>query len=455
MAGSLEPLSIAPLRQQFKKQPKGNRRGTETTAVGGGETKGETTSETKENSTSTTTSAPSSSSASLLGSGEEQLSTDLSLVRHHYMKSLQGIPLRDAEDLQSAFIDLYTALFATMDRITSTPTTKEAHSARNALISTCFWCWCLDYQPLDFEFLLRIGLPTMLGKFMAVGVGQMGGMGRIGALYQWVVLCSVGGRKGFYNGCMDRKRMMKRAIKESVAAARLDLVEPSVRFRSAVVDGERVKSLPGILVEPEEGADECLKMSLYLQSTLMDMLQSTLVASSDMIAKRVRVVGCCCWWWWFAGCLLVVADCFVVFLVPFSPSDVQDRPNVFKSVGEGRRKVPPSFNVYVEYFVSDELPNAFEAVFLHQSGLSFVRGCVSPSYSVRWCWLWWLCWWLWWWVNVADSVVLIVLPMQHIDACVVGLVDFSIGVDQGSLDGMVKTTRRRTTTAATRRRRQW
>ena len=314
MAGSLEPLSIAPLRQQFKKQPQGYRRGKETTEAVGGETKGETTRETKENTTTTTTattttttSATSSSSASLLGSGEEQLSTDLSLVRHHYMKSLQGIPLRDAEDLQSAFIELYTALFATMDRITATPpatpTTKEAHSTRKALVSTCLWCWCLDYQPLDFEFLLRIGLPTMLEKYIATsalvppngGVGRMGrkgGGGGMRTLYQWVLLCSVGGRKGsFYNGCMDRRKMMKRAIKESVAAARLDLVEPSVRFRSAVVDGERVKSLPGILVEPEEGADECLKMSLYLQSTLLDMLQSTLVASSDMIAARVRVVG--------------------------------------------------------------------------------------------------------------------------------------------------------------------
>ena len=331
MAGSLEPLSIAPLRQQFKKQPQGYRRGKETTEAVGGETKGETTRETKENTTTTTTttttSATSSSSASLLGSGEEQLSTDLSLVRHHYMKSLQGIPLRDAEDLQSAFIELYTALFATMDRITATPpatpTTNEAHSTRKALVSTCLWCWCLDYQPLDFEFLLRIGLPTMLEKYIATsalvppngGVGRMGrkgGGGGMRTLYQWVLLCSVGGRKGsFYNGCMDRRKMMKRAIKESVAAARLDLVEPSVRFRSAVVDGERVKSLPGILVEPEEGADECLKMSLYLQSTLLDMLQSTLVASSDMIAARVRVVG------WLLLLLVVVvvlvADCCFFF----------------------------------------------------------------------------------------------------------------------------------------------
>jgi hypothetical protein len=186
---------------------------------------------------------------------------------------------------------------------------------------------------------------------------------------------------------MDRKRMMKRAIKESVAAARLDLVEPSVRFRSAVVDGERVKSLPGILVEPEEGADECLKMSLYLQSTLLDMLQSTLVASSDMIAARVRVVG------WLLLLVVVVVGgggvgCGWLLIVVFSFSflDVQNRPTVFKSVGEGRRKVPPPFNVYVECFVSDELSNAFDTVFLHQSGLSSVRGCVSSSHSVRLCW---------------------------------------------------------------------
>ena len=305
MAGSLEPYAIAPL-QHFLPKNLNDSQDIEAEDTNG-ETKSETKSETKDNSSSSLSSSSSSSSTrSISGglTGEEQLSTDLSLVRHHYMKSLQGITLSEAESLQSSFIELYTTIFNKMNKHSDLQSrTQEEDDISSDLISTSLWCWCLDYQPLDFEFLVRIGLNEILEKSLGVTNSSSSSSSNekeisslssareknksaISALYRWILLCSVGGRKGFYNGCVNRRKMMKSAIKESVRAQRLDLVDPAVRFRSAIVDGERVQSLPGVMMEPEEGADECLKMSLYLQSRLLELIQHTLRQSSEILMKE-------------------------------------------------------------------------------------------------------------------------------------------------------------------------
>jgi hypothetical protein len=227
------------------------------------------------------------------------------------MKSLQGITLEESERVQNSFILLYTVLFDAMDMHSKLDTTQQKNSnntnddslheligsdddsGSTELVSTVLWCWCLDFQPCDLEFLLRIGLQTMLENRISERTSTTVAKRRrismqdlernrlsMITLYRWTLLCSIGGRNGFYNGCGSRGRMMRAAIREKSLAQRSDLVDPAVRFRSAIVDGEEVRSLPGVLIEAENGADECLKISLFVQSRLMNLLQEECARSA-------------------------------------------------------------------------------------------------------------------------------------------------------------------------------
>ena len=250
------------------------------------------------------------------------MSTDLSLVRHHYMKSLQGITLQETEQVQSSFISLYTEIFHLMNYHSKTMTkknTKNFPESENGngkeLISTSLWCFCLDYSPFDMEFLVRLGLHELLKKTMSNFTSKkplslekleqvieesddedgsmLKSMTRsqiaVIALHRWVLLCSIGGRNGFYQGCQNRKKMMTFSMQNT--ASRFNLVDPIVRFRSSIVDGELVKSVEGIVNEPEEGADECVSMFLYVQSQCMQLLQKECQQSSLVCHENQNIIN--------------------------------------------------------------------------------------------------------------------------------------------------------------------
>ena len=223
------------------------------------------------------------------GIGQDMDSSDLSLIRHHHMKFLCGISGSLSSRIQGAFINLYAKLANLL---------LEAYENEHyELCRTILWSFALDYLPSDSELLLRTCLPAKLTRIFIktediidspICEQKQDISSSAMLLFRLLTVCAIGGRKGFFKGNLSRQRMMRRAMQVSVNSRRNDLVEPAVRLRLAINDGELVKSVEGILQEPEDGAEDCLQMNLLLQSQLLGNIQTEIQKGCQWIFSLRR-----------------------------------------------------------------------------------------------------------------------------------------------------------------------
>lgn len=85
---------------------------------------------------------------------------DIATIRHHYMKALEGCPAALADRVQAAFISLYTYLSDLLGHAY-----EDSDPAFGHVLA---WCWGLDFEARDHEFLLRIGIIPTLHVMMSL-----------------------------------------------------------------------------------------------------------------------------------------------------------------------------------------------------------------------------------------------------------------------------------------------
>ena len=95
-----------------------------------------------------------------LGGAGAALMPDITTIRHHYLKGLEGAPTPLQDRVQAAFIALYTHMCDVM---------AEAAVACNPAVGhVVMWNWALDFEERDHEFLLRVGILPALRRMMSL-----------------------------------------------------------------------------------------------------------------------------------------------------------------------------------------------------------------------------------------------------------------------------------------------
>ena len=85
---------------------------------------------------------------------------DPSVIRHHYLKGLEGVSSGYRDKLQSAFLQLYVYIGDLMNA------SSETGDAATATLTV--WSWGVDFEPQDHEFLLRVGLVKSLSQLCSL-----------------------------------------------------------------------------------------------------------------------------------------------------------------------------------------------------------------------------------------------------------------------------------------------
>lgn len=91
-------------------------------------------------------------------SGTARTSPDASNIRHHYAKALEGIDVHALNTVQASFIELFVHLGELFSQSVAVGDVAGSH--------VLAWNWAVDFESVDHEFMLRVGIvPSLVNTF--------------------------------------------------------------------------------------------------------------------------------------------------------------------------------------------------------------------------------------------------------------------------------------------------